>query len=125
MSERESQPKLRLFGFIRLLPFLRPYLKGIIAMIAVGCLVSLIDAVFPLFNRYALDHFVIGHTLEGMARIQGGDRHRRGWPPLHTHQRRALLGALLSHGQPNRRAIHVCRLHVAPRSCAARRIKVH
>ena len=67
MSERESQPKLRLFGFIRLLPFLRPYLKGIIAMIAVGCLVSLIDTVFPLFNRYALDHFVIGHTLEGMA----------------------------------------------------------
>ena len=62
----EKQSSLRLFGFVRLLPFLRPYMKRIIKMVALGCVVSLIDAVFPLFNRYALDRFAIGRTLSGL-----------------------------------------------------------
>ena len=65
MSEKDVKT-LPWFGVPKLLPYLKPYMKGIAAMIFVGCLVSLIDAVYPLFNRYALDHFVIGHTLEGM-----------------------------------------------------------
>ena len=67
MSEQESrQVRLPLFGFPRLMPFLRPYLGGIAMMIAVGCFVSLIDALFPMFNRYALDKYVIGRTLDGL-----------------------------------------------------------
>ncbi|MBQ6372909.1 MAG: ABC transporter ATP-binding protein [Clostridia bacterium] len=62
----EKRSSLRLFGFVRLLPFLRPYMKRIIKMVALGCVVSLIDAVFPLFNRYALDRFAIGRTLSGL-----------------------------------------------------------
>ena len=65
MSERESRT-LPWFGVPKLMPYLRPYLKGIAVMIAVGCLVSLIDAVYPMFNRYALDHFVIGRSLDGL-----------------------------------------------------------
>ena len=65
MSEQENRT-LPFFGLPRLLPYIRPYMKGISAMIAVGCLVSLIDAAYPMFNRYALDRFVIGHSLDGM-----------------------------------------------------------
>ena len=65
MSEKAPR-RLPWFGVPKLLPFLKPYLRGIAGMIAVGCLVSLIDAVYPMFNRYALDHFVIGGTLDGL-----------------------------------------------------------
>ncbi len=65
MSE-ERNKTLPWFGVPKLLPYLRPYMKGIVAMIAVGCLVSLIDAVYPMFNRYALDRFVIGQSLDGL-----------------------------------------------------------
>ena len=59
MSEERTK-SLPWFGVPKLMPYIRPYRKGIVAMIAVGCLVSLIDAAYPLFNRYALDRFVIG-----------------------------------------------------------------
>jgi ATP-binding cassette subfamily B protein len=65
MSEARNKT-LPWFGVPKLLPFLRPYMKGIVAMIAVGCLVSLIDAVYPMFDRYALDRFVIGQSLDGL-----------------------------------------------------------
>ena len=65
MSEARNKT-LPWFGVPKLLPFLRPYMKGIVVMIAVGCLVSLIDAVYPMFNRYALDRFVIGRSLDGL-----------------------------------------------------------
>ena len=62
----EKHKTLPWLGVPKLLPYLKPYLKGIAAMIAVGCLVSLIDAVYPMFNRYALDRFVIGGSLQGL-----------------------------------------------------------
>ena len=65
MSEKENKT-LPWFGVPKLLPYIKPYMKGIAAMIAVGCLVSLIDAAYPMFNRYALDHFVIGQSLDGL-----------------------------------------------------------
>lgn len=65
MSEKDNKT-LPWFGVPKLLPYIRPYMKGIAAMIAVGCLVSLIDAIYPMFNRYALDRFVIGQMLDGM-----------------------------------------------------------
>lgn len=65
MSE-ENRKALPWFGVPKLLPYLKPYLKGIAVMIAVGCLVSLIDAVYPMFNRYALDRFVIARSLDGL-----------------------------------------------------------
>ena len=65
MSENQNKP-LTWFGVPKLLHYLKPYRKGIVAMIAVGCLVSLIDAAYPMFNRYALDRFVIGESLDGL-----------------------------------------------------------
>ena len=55
---------LPFFGVPKLLPYLRPYRKRIIAMITLGVIASLIDSIFPLFNRYAIDHFVAEKTLD-------------------------------------------------------------
>ncbi len=42
----------------------RPYTKSMIIMIVTGFICSACDSVFPLFNRYALDHFAAEHTLD-------------------------------------------------------------
>ena len=61
MSEKqktEKQKHLPLFGLPKILPFVRPYRLTIAAMIAMGAASSLADAVYPLFDRYVLDHFI-------------------------------------------------------------------
>lgn len=66
MSEKKSDydVKLKFFGIPKLLPFIKPYRKTMIIMIVLGMAASLIDAVYPLFNQYALNHFVALKTLD-------------------------------------------------------------
>ncbi|MBQ7990416.1 MAG: ABC transporter ATP-binding protein [Oscillospiraceae bacterium] len=42
----------------------RPYRRQMIVMITAGLISSAIDSILPLFNRYALDHFVALSTLD-------------------------------------------------------------
>ena len=69
MKENDYNIRLRFFGLPRLFPYLKPYRGMIIRMIILGGLSSAIDALYPLFNRYALDHFIGGRTLSGMGRF--------------------------------------------------------
>ena len=64
--EEEKQISLPFFGVPRLFPFLKPYRWRILFMILLGGLSSAIDALYPLFNRYALDHFIADRTLAGI-----------------------------------------------------------
>ena len=66
MKEKEKNIKLPFFGVPKLYPFIKPYLTMIIFMVTLGILSSLIDSVYPIFNRYALDNFVGKGTLEGL-----------------------------------------------------------
>ncbi len=66
MSEKNTEeikmlPKL---GIPELLPYLKPYKKTMIMMICLGLTASLIDSIMPLFNRYALNHFIGEQTLD-------------------------------------------------------------
>ncbi len=56
--------KLKYFGIPKLLPFVKPYRKIMITMIIIGALSSLIDSIYPLFNQYALNHFVALKTTD-------------------------------------------------------------
>ena len=58
--------KTKLFGIPLILPYVRPYIPTVLLMIFLGILSSLADSVFPLFNSWALDHFVAEKTLEGL-----------------------------------------------------------
>ena len=61
----ETKPKsLPLFGIPRLLPYLKPYRRLIGAMVLTGFYGSAMDAVIPLFQRYAINHFIADGTLE-------------------------------------------------------------
>ena len=66
-EKKDEQVRLRFFGIPRLLPYLKPYRHMMIAMVLMGGLSSAIDAFYPLFNRYALDHFIGEQTLKGLA----------------------------------------------------------
>ena len=68
MSEEKSRydVKLPLFGIPRIIPFLSRHKKMFWAMLVTSMLASGIDSVYPLFNRYALDHFVAERVLDGI-----------------------------------------------------------
>ena len=66
MNKERETASLPLFGIPRLIPYLRPYRNRVIRMIILALICSVIDVSYPLFGRYALDHFVAGKTLEGM-----------------------------------------------------------
>ena len=50
----------------RLLPILARYKTTIIAMIAVNGLTAVIDVAIPLFQQYAIQHFIEADTLDGL-----------------------------------------------------------
>ena len=66
MRDQEENISLPFFGVPKILPYLRPYRRMLILMILMGAATSAIDAVYPLFNRYALDHFVGEGTMRGV-----------------------------------------------------------
>lgn len=63
MSEKKNT-KLKYFGIPKLIPFVKPYKKIMIGMIIMGALTSFIDSIYPLFNQYALNHFVALKTTD-------------------------------------------------------------
>lgn len=63
MSENKNV-KLKYFGIPKLLPFVKPYKKIMMSMIIMGALSSLIDSIYPLFNQYALNHFIALKTTD-------------------------------------------------------------
>lgn len=54
------------FGINKLLPYLKPYRWIIICMITLGFAGGLVDIVLPLFQEYAINHFIAGQTLDTM-----------------------------------------------------------
>ena len=57
MKEQETK-HLKFFGIGRILPFLKNVKNQIFIMIFFGLMGSATDIILPLFQRYALDHFV-------------------------------------------------------------------
>ncbi|MBQ3413221.1 MAG: ABC transporter ATP-binding protein [Oscillospiraceae bacterium] len=68
MSSKETKKNkdkiLPFFGVGKILPFVKPYRKTMIVMVLCGLLGSATDIGMPLFQRYSLNHFVQGGTLD-------------------------------------------------------------
>ncbi len=56
--------KLPFFGLPKLWPYVRGYRGWILFNVVCATLASLIDSVYPLFNRYAINHFAALHTTD-------------------------------------------------------------
>lgn len=61
---KNTTKNLNFFGIGRLLPYLQPHKMALIWMCLLGIGVSLNRIVVPVFQKYALDHFVGNSTLD-------------------------------------------------------------
>ena len=65
MRENTSKSKsLPFFGIGKVLPFLKHYKKAMLGMICGSLVGSLVDTLVPVFQRYALNHYINGGTLD-------------------------------------------------------------
>ena len=60
----ENKKGLPFFGIGKMLPFLKKYKKNLLTMVMCGLAGTLVDIAVPLFQRYSLNHFVGGATLD-------------------------------------------------------------
>ena len=58
MAKETKKTKLKFFGIGRIAPYLAKLKKLIVLMVFFGLMGSLTDIILPLFQRYALDHYV-------------------------------------------------------------------
>ncbi len=63
-EDQNAPVRLPYFGLNRLLPFLRPYGKRLLVMILLGVAASVADILFPLFQRYAINHYIAKSVLD-------------------------------------------------------------
>ena len=56
--EEQKTTHLKYFGIGKILPFLREVRGKLLIMVVFGLIGSLTDIILPLFQRYALNHFV-------------------------------------------------------------------
>lgn len=66
-SSHDKKGGLPLFGIPKIFPFLTGHKAGLLTMILGALAGSVIDIAVPLFQRYALNHFVGGGTLDTLA----------------------------------------------------------
>ena len=64
MEKNEKTTHLPFFGIGRLLPFLGKVKKMLLVMVILALSSSVMDVIMPMFQRYALDHFVRGGTMD-------------------------------------------------------------
>lgn len=64
MDNKEKTVRLPLFGLPLLWPFIKKYSGMFVGMIVAGIVFSAFDAIYPLFNKYAITHFIGDKTLD-------------------------------------------------------------
>ena len=63
-NPNEEKRSLPFFGIGKVLPFMKPYIKVLIIMVSCGLFSTCMDLLIPQFQRYALNHFITGNTLD-------------------------------------------------------------
>jgi ATP-binding cassette subfamily B protein len=63
-KETSGQTSLRFFGIGKVLPYLKKYKKQMFGLVLGSLVGSLVDTGVPLFQRYALNHFIGEGTLD-------------------------------------------------------------
>ena len=66
MNKEKEYTSLPFFGIPRILPFARPHLGKIVGLTFAQLFTSASDVLRPVFQKYALDHFVKEESLDGI-----------------------------------------------------------
>ncbi len=65
-NEQEKNVSLPFFGIPKLFPFLKKYRSSFAVMLVFAATASVVDIILPLFQRYAINHFIAENTLDGL-----------------------------------------------------------
>ena len=65
-SANDKTLHLKWFGIPKLIPYLKPYRKNILLMVVLGAFSSIIDIIIPLFQRYAINHYIANSVSKGI-----------------------------------------------------------
>ena len=65
-EEQEYHKPFRLKVWAKMLPFFKPYKKYFAITLGLNILLAGVDVLTPLFQSYAIDHFIVPDTLEGI-----------------------------------------------------------
>lgn len=68
-EEQEYNKPFQLKTWAKLLTFFRPYRKFFIITFTLNILLAGVDILVPLFQSYAIDHFIVSDTLTGIGRF--------------------------------------------------------
>lgn len=63
MKKQANRPRF-FSGIGKMLPFLKPHSRGLLIMVGCSLISTLFDIAMPLFQRYSLNHFIGGSTLD-------------------------------------------------------------
>ncbi len=65
-KKKKDDPNVRLpwFGIKNMLPFIKPYRRQMLFMATFGVVGSVVDIVIPLFQRYAINNFIVTGILD-------------------------------------------------------------
>ena len=66
IEEKEYNKQFDLRIWLQLGRFLKPYKKVLLMIITLNILCAVIDIASPLFQRYAINHFIQGNTTDGL-----------------------------------------------------------
>ena len=66
MNEQKKTKGAKWFGIPNLVPYMRPYGKLIFWMVLMAFYGSAMDALIPLFQQYAIDHYIADSALAGL-----------------------------------------------------------
>ena len=66
LEEKEYTKSFDYAIWKRIFPFLKPYTKTVVMILVINFFCSLIDIILPLFQRFAINHFIEGNTLSGI-----------------------------------------------------------
>ena len=65
-EEQEYNKPFQIKVWAKMLPFFRPYKKYFAVTLGLNILLAGVDVLVPLFQSYAIDHFIVRDTLEGI-----------------------------------------------------------
>ena len=63
-EDKQEYVSLPYFGLNKLVPYLKPYKWTLISMVVLAFLGGLVDIILPLFQRYAINHYIAEGTLD-------------------------------------------------------------
>ena len=71
-EEQEYKKPFQMKVWAKMFPFFKPYRKYFMITLGLNIFLAGVDVLTPLFQSYAIDHFIVPNTLQGNRSVCSG-----------------------------------------------------